>query len=238
MNPDQFERLIHAIDSPNWAEVATLVIFLLSMIAAVVTILYARAQLLADHERSRRQYAIEMCIKWSNFTAPETSSVTRLIETLDDTQCTAIVNLTKLEIEAKHKDHLINILELRFPEIERQLGGMLDKSKKEYIIDGRYLLYIRYIAVRYLNMIESILVSWSSGVADKQVIEREFSFLYDPTRARSAMARFREKLGAGSHPALDKFLEVLKERSKPAVEDVTREPLAARTRKSLNTGRT
>jgi hypothetical protein len=86
----QFQHLLLALEAPKWTEILTAVIVALSFAIAIGTLLYLRKQIadardavLADHTRSKRQMAMEMCAKWSMFTDPETSSVTRLIESLD-----------------------------------------------------------------------------------------------------------------------------------------------------------
>jgi hypothetical protein len=230
MSLDQISQVLEILarlDQPKWTETGTFIVLVISVIVALVTILYgrrqieyvrqqvdeARRQTSSDHERSRRQFAIEMLARWTQFTAPETSSVTRLIERLDDEQCDAIANLTRLTIEAEKKSYLLNILQLRFPNIEQELEKTLDEPKKHYIIEAQHLLHIRYIAVRYLNMLESTLASWSTGIADQNIIEKEFAFLFDPKQKRTAMAKFREKLGNEGFPAINLFIAALKKSS-------------------------
>lgn len=191
-----------------------------------VALYFTSRQILSGLDRARREKAIDMLMKWSEFTQPETSSVTRLVEDLDDSQCLAIMTTTTLEISVKHHDHLVNILQLRFPDIDKQLAGMKSKTNKTYQIEGRYLLYIRYIAVRYLNMLESILSSWSSGIADREIIKSEFSFLFDPTKSRTAMAKLRERLGNETFPALNLFINELKSTKESKSKSVWREMLS------------
>ena len=181
---------------------------LLTFGVGCVSIYFVSRQILSSLDRARRERAVDMLMKWSEFNQPETSSVTRLIEGLDDSQCLAIANTTTLEIDVKHHDHLVNILQLRFSDIDKQLVEM--KRNGVYFIEGRYLLYIRYIAMRYLNMLESILSSWSSGIADREIIKNEFAFLFDPTRSKTAMSKLRERLGNESFPAINLFLDELR----------------------------
>jgi hypothetical protein len=211
MSPDDIQKLLAAvreISAIKWTEIATFVLLLASAVAALVATIYARLQIREDHTRSRRQYAIEICARWSEFTSAETASVTRLIERLSDEQCAAIANLTKLKVEVDYKPHLVNILELRFPDIETRLDS--NKEGTNYLIDGKYLIHLRHIAVRYLNMLESVLLSWTLGVADQEMILKEFSFLFDETKNRTAMRRFREKIGNEGFPSIERFIHELK----------------------------
>jgi hypothetical protein len=198
---------------------------ILTFVVGVVGLYFTSRQILSGLDRARREKAIDMLMKWSEFNQPETSSVTRLIESLDDAQCLAISTTTTLEINVRHHDHLVNILQLRFPDIDKQLTEM-KKGRTLYQIEGRYLLYIRYIAVRYLNMLESILSSWSSGIADREIIKHEFSFLFDPTKSKTAMAKLREKLGNDSFPAINLFINELKSSKETKNNTVWREMLS------------
>ncbi|MFG1378657.1 hypothetical protein [Xanthobacter autotrophicus] len=208
MDQKQFDALIGAINSPNWAEVATLVALIVSLVAAIISLWYARIQIIADHKRSQRKIAGDLCLKWSEFVAPETVSVVRFIEKLSPQQIDSIVNLGVLEINISLERHLIDMLELKFPNIKDELGSM--KVDNLYKIEGRIVQYIRYIAVRYLNMLESILMAWAGGVADRDAIFREFCYVWDETKNRTIMDEFRKKLGVGAFPAIGLFVYEIK----------------------------
>jgi hypothetical protein len=132
-------------------------IVVFSFVLAVISLWYAKTQLVfakgqldearhlmkADHVRSQRKLAMDMCSNWSNFTSPETASVTRLIEKMTPEQCGALANLDKLSINTEHKHHLLSILQLRFPDVEDQLEKQ--KLGTVYEIDGQHVLYIRHL---------------------------------------------------------------------------------------------
>src|SRR4051812_30592822 len=121
MDQTQFQELLKALTATKITEVITVAILVLSFVIAIGSLFYARRHLLAadmqlraDHARSRRQLAMEMCSRWSGSTSPETSSVTRLVEQMSPGQCEGLANLGKLSIGIQHKALLVNILELRF----------------------------------------------------------------------------------------------------------------------------
>jgi hypothetical protein len=227
MDQHQFDALIKALTATKFTEVITVTILVLSFLIAIGSLLYARRQLIAadlqlraDHARSRRQLAMEMCSRWSGSTSPETSSVTRLVEQMTPGQCESLANLGKLSIGVQHKALLVNILELRFPDIETKLEPL--RKGDTYEIEGRYLLHIRHIAVRYLNMLESILLSWTMAIADQQIIENEFSYLFDEKHNRTAMEELRTKIGIEAFPAIDQFTAALRERNKRGLKEIIR----------------
>jgi len=135
-------------------------------------------------------------------------------------QCEAIATSGKLSIGIDHKLHLLNILQLRFPDVEMKLTEL--QKGNMYEIDGQYVLYIRHIAIRYLNMLESILLSWAMGVADPKVIESEFSYLFDEEKGRTAMEGLRKKVGMEGFPAIEQFMKTLRERTKARSDKVVR----------------
>lgn len=209
----------------------------LGFLCTVVTILYLRRQLLSidvqlkldydravrDHARSERQLAREMCWQWSTSTSPETSSVTRLVETLSDEQCDAIANLKTLVIAIEHRHHLINIFQLRFPHIERM------KTASGYAVEGQYLLHLRHVAIRYLNVLESILMCWTLNIADQKVIEKEFSYLLNEKEGRTAMHNLRKKIDVEAFPAIQEFIVALR-RAHDTSNEIVRPSLAPRGR--------
>jgi hypothetical protein len=223
VDPQQFEQLIGVLREARFAEVASLVILALGFVVAVASLLYARTQLLADHRRSQRQLALEMCSSWSSFTSPETSSVNRLVEKMTPDQCESVANLTQLVIDVNQKHHLLNILQLRFPDVESKLEAL--KKSAVYEIDGQYLLYIRHIAIRYLNKLESVLLCWTMGIADQTIIEEEFSYLFDEKLSRTAMEGLRKKVGLDGFPAIDEFMKALREKTRSGSKKIIRPPV-------------
>jgi hypothetical protein len=180
--------------------------------------------MLADQGRSQRRLAMEMCMKWSDFMSAETSNVTRLIERMNQDQCDAIANSGKLVISTDHTARLINVLEISFEDIEQQL----EKFKKGtvYELEGKYVLHIRYIAVRYLNMLESILLAWTMAIADQKIIEDEFSYLFDESRRRTAMENLRAQIGMEGFPAIRQFMAALRAKDLSGSSQIIRPPIA------------
>jgi hypothetical protein len=220
VDQQQFEQLTRILSETRLAEILNLIVLGLGIAVAVISLLYVRKQLLADHGRSQRQLAHEMCSRWSTFTSPETASVTRLIEKMTADQCEALANFGTLVIAAEHKHHLITILQLRFPDFETKLETV--KNGQSYRMDGQYLLYMRHIAVRYLNMLESILLCWTMSIADQGIIEREFSYLFNEGKNRTALEGFRKKLGAEGFPAIEQFMQALRAQARSENQEIER----------------
>jgi len=222
MDPQQFALLIKALDAPKWTELVSVGVLVLGFLIAIGSLIYARLQIKADHERSRRQLAMEMCYRWSSSSSPETSSVIRMIEKLSDGQCAQIANQSPVLIEEEHKHFLLNIFLLRFPDFEKTLETL--KEKRHYRIDGQYVICLRHIAVRYLNMLESVLMTWTGGIADQRMIEAEFGFLLDEKQGRTAVEKLRMKIGNEGFPAISKFMQALRDKASKKSDDIVRPP--------------
>jgi hypothetical protein len=237
MDQHQFDVLIKALDATKWTELVSTAILVLSFVIAIITLLYARRQvlearnqlleahneLLADHHRSQRQLATEMCLRWSDFISPETASVTRLVEKLNEHQCDSIVHFESLSIPVENKTYLLNIFQLRFPGFDNTLETF--KQANEYVLKDQYVFYLRHIAVRYLNMLESILTTWTRGIADQTMIELEFAYLLDEEKGRSAMDTLRGKLGREGFPAIEAFMDALREKKDKNLAEIKRPPI-------------
>jgi hypothetical protein len=154
MSPEQFQELMKALASlaeTKPTDKISAVILVLGFLIAIGSLVYARFQLLAaratllaDQRRSQRQLAMEMCMKWSEFTSAETASVTRLIERMTVDQCDAIAHSGKLIIGAEHAIHLINILQLRFDNIE----SVLEKLKTVMFTKLKANMFYTYAILR------------------------------------------------------------------------------------------
>src|ERR1700743_3202061 len=98
---------------------------------------------------------MEMCYRWSSSLSPDAGSVVRLLEELGDKECEAIAKRLPFKVEEKHKHLLLTIFSLQFAEFGDELPKM--KNGQGYEIEGRYVLHIRSVAIKYLNMLESTL---------------------------------------------------------------------------------
>jgi hypothetical protein len=92
-----------------------------------------------------------------------------------------------------------------FPERDTQLNpnGQIDLSPSE-------TTHLRYMMVRYINTLESILATWRHNVADREIIREEFGYLFDPKKGHHLLKEFRAVLGDDNYPAIRDFEADLK----------------------------
>ena len=156
-------------------------------------LLLAKRAMSHDHERSRRQFAIEIARDWNRSIGPETSAAQKLIQGLNEDQCNKIAKYESPVIIEKGKGYLVDVC-LETPACRDQQGSI--------ILDDADVKHLRYLGANYLNEIEIVLSAWYKNVGDQDYIEEEFSFV---TR-NMTMDRFRDAIGAGDYPAIDSFL--------------------------------
>lgn len=160
----------------------------------------SRKAMADDHERSRRQFAIEVTREWNRAVSPETSAARELIEKLGSEECRSIAKLEPVQIAAKYK-YLVDIC--LGTNADREPKG--EGAEKELIsLDDADVKQLRYLGVDYLNETEIPLSAWHQKVGDEKYLEREFESISNVI----AMASFREALGeTHRYPALEEFLK-------------------------------
>ena len=150
-----------------------------------------------DHERSRRQFAIETVREWNRSLTPETSAAQKLIAELNKEQCEQIANYKPVKIEKKYQ-HLV---ELCFAGSSSSMN--FEPDGENICLKDAAVKQIRYLGVDYLNEIETALSAWLKAVGDKKYIEREFKFLDKDVMLRLFRCAFPKE----AYPAIDEFLK-------------------------------
>ncbi len=164
-------------------------------------------QFRSDHERSRREKAVDLLVLWSESLQRENSSARKFAEQLDEVQTRKLWDLeAPLVVDARAGN--------------LALAALLSPVGCASLPDGRYELNaqaveaIRWQVVRYLNMLESVLAAWRHNVADRDVLQEQFSFLYDGRKGYAGCALFRRTAGGvDAYPAIEEFVDSLKLKS-------------------------
>jgi hypothetical protein len=152
-------------------KILTLLVQTIGFLATILT-------LLMYHKRARREFAVKLMLDWSNDNDMVTKAcVEDLVDLIPEETVRRIWGKESVEIEYRH---------LAF--IEELLGDRYENSQAitEYqskpqgvtppiIISELHSRYIEYHWTKYLNRLESILVAWSSGVAQGEIMKYEFT---------------------------------------------------------------
>jgi hypothetical protein len=155
-----------------------------------------------DHERSRREKAIDLLVHFDNSLELATSSSRKLIEKLSDAQNKAIFNHESLKIDIKLK----SLTEAALNEKIKHKQGA-----RSIELNPTQSSKLRWLAIKYLNLLETVLVAWHNGIADREIILTQLKYIYDPKESSMAMNSLREIAGGkDSYPSIQAFIEFLK----------------------------
>lgn len=178
-----------------------------------VALLYWQARILttqlkADHERSRRESAIDMLKVWDNGLNQNDGVARKFVECLNFNQAKAIFNQESFSVDSKYWPMVRSII----PE-NSKLKDFDPEGTSQLKIDDNDSAYIRWLMVSYLNRAETILSAWRHNIADKSMIEEQFSYLVKPEEGHYLLRNFRKAAGS-AYPSLEAFVEHLERESK------------------------
>lgn len=166
----------------------------------------AAKQFLADHERSRREKAIELMMHMDISRRRQGATARKFVERLSFDQARSLLNQESFSVDAKYKDLILGCLS---GQSEADFGNERIKDEKITLTE-KESADIRWQVVSYLNNLESVLSAWRHNVADREMIEEQYHFLVSPQEGHFIMKEFREAAGGARHfPAIEEFVEYL-----------------------------
>ena len=158
-----------------------------------------------DHERSRREKAIELVSQWAINMNKRGSAARKLVETLDKEKSKSLWKQEPLKIEKKHIGLLRAALEV---EVEAPNGSDIPLEETQSS-------ELRWQVVTFLNNLESVLSAWRHNVADKEIISEQFRYLVSPTDGHYILEEFRIAAGGNhTYPAIKEFVDHINEELK------------------------
>lgn len=159
-----------------------------------------------DHERSRRENAVNLIHRWIDTLPREMSATRKLVESLSPEEARLLNNEKALTL--KCTPERLSFMQVYLAQANYKYD--IDEARKEITIPEEAVSWLRWQAVKYLNTLESIMGAWHHGVADKDIIAEEFGYLLDEQRGYDAMEKFRGAIGHHAFPAINAFIEHLR----------------------------
>lgn len=217
----------------SWVKVAT--VFNSFAVIGVVVVWF---QIKAEHERSRREKAVELLLKWNDSLMRETSLARKIVEDFSAGQCRSLYKQEKFLVTRKQHESIMEIMECAISgttsnavedtktdstvdsdkkvseEADSEKEFSKDNSKKisssvgdnKVELNKREISKLRWLVLSYLNMFESILIAWQYSVADRKIIEAQFSYLFDTKNGCDGLSNFRAACGGETcYPASEIF---------------------------------
>ncbi len=194
-------------------ECANVILTLLSLMSIIL--LYR--QIKGEHEKARREKAIELLLAWTNGITCETNAVKKIVEKLDENQCRNLFLEEKFKVSCSVYDEIIeaindqSIKPKKCDECGKNKQDECDENMKNecnemLTLNKRQIKKLRWNIISYLNLVEAILVSWQYSVADREIIEQQFAFLVSPKEGKNILEEFRVAAGSeDAYPAIEIF---------------------------------
>jgi len=198
----------------DWQTIANIVPVIGIIISSIMLIIITwqailiRKQMKSDHERSRREKAVNLLLKWTEKLDENTSIAKKIDKKLNEEQARKIYNYEEVRLSKDYKDLLNKI----FKKVQEEGDSIILKkhqSKK-----------LRWLLISYLNLLESILSAWQYSIVDRDLIEHEFSYLFSPEEGHTALKNFRIVCGGErTYPAIEIFINHLEEERKKILRE-------------------
>lgn len=204
----------------------------LSLLLLVIQLIVSKQDTRARHDEKRREKTVDYMVKWTECLSWETTYATSIVETFNHQQCVSLYKRIPFQVDYETKKKLCAICSHYMKNTCRNCLGEntsdtsegisikstncdtdrnkeiegTNKSIHTYTVDVAQCNEIRWYVIKYLNHLEALLISWKQGIVDREIIEEQFFFLYDPISGKDALQSFRNIAGDGkSFPTLEEF---------------------------------
>jgi hypothetical protein len=151
---------------------------------------------------------IDLMMKWTETLSPKTGGARKIVESLDDENCKKIYFIESAKVPKSQKTLLEGVLDKK--DLTEQNGYFEITDFESSVIRG--------LVLTYLNALETVLTGWRLSVSDKQIIEEEFSYLYEKEKQKGVLHNFRSIAGVHSYPSIAAFCECLEKKHSKGIE--------------------
>lgn len=207
---------------PQWVSAAANIVVALGVIGVVMQVGLAIRSLevtanqldtsvkalKADHERSRREKAIELLSYWDSNSSQKGSMARKFTETLTFQQAKCLWNQEAFEANGRHFSLFLGAISIESARLRNE-----DSKNDKIAVSEREAGEIRWAVVTYLNQLETTLAAVRHEVADKEMIYEQFIYLVSPKDGHYVLEDFRKAAGGAEFfPSIESFANELKQR--------------------------
>ena len=188
----------------NWLKDDNIQIGLLIVTAIeLVALIY---QTIRNRKKERCDLTVNLLLNWSlNLNSNMTRS-RKIVESFNKEQCKSLFNNELLKVQPD-----------QYREIYKRCNNEDWNSYDDNMIELKpsEINTLRDDVMKYLNLLESVLVARQYGIADNKLIKTEFKYLVKSKSGECVLSVFREAMGdIESYPAIKKFCEDMNKKSK------------------------
>lgn len=199
----------------------------IAMIISLVSIIIMFRQFKGEHEKGRREKAIDLSLTWNNSINENTNKIKDFCEQLSDEQCRKLARYESFEIKREEYRNLKqllpqdNTLHSKAKPEEKTSGntGNTSDNDENTALQPQEIKQLRYEIVHYLNLLEIIMTAWKDNVADNEIIESEFSFLLNETEGKTLLENMRRALGNDSYPSISVFCATMQQKQQQRLSE-------------------
>lgn len=207
--------LVSGFKAPTWgiSEATSIATIAQAIFAGGIAfqIWQSKQGLSADHERSRRERAIEILMEWTKNLSRENLFTRKILDTLSEDQCKSIFRHESFKMDKKHHLMLMHVIR----EIPASAAPAPTGDDDLIEISDYQSSTLRWHALSYLNSLEFTLIAWQYSIADREIIETQFQYLYNSSDGTEVLKNFRKAAGGSTaFPAIEVFTAHLAQKSK------------------------
>ncbi|MHB1959096.1 MAG: hypothetical protein ACYCO5_08695 [Acidobacteriaceae bacterium] len=180
----------------KWISAVAECVTAVGVILAFLQLRLAQITVEKDHERSRREGAVQYLYAWTKSINRQLACARRLVDRLEFEACQQIAGRQQAHIRKSLSQDLSSC----FP-----AGTKLGEIDGDFVLTPEQSAEVRALAITYLNTLETILCAWWVSSVDRDVIEKEFAFQLSPSDGRTLMKDFRSIIGNENYPAIAAF---------------------------------
>ena len=148
-----------------------------------------------------------MLREWNRDIKPETTAAEGIVRRMNLEDCKRVLDNQKVRISSDKKDLVKCCLD------DKTLDQYVKFETDHITLEREATLKIHYLAVDYLNILEITLMAWKLGIADRESMEDQFQFIYNPCENRDALSELRRALGSqAQYPAIESYISVIKQK--------------------------
>lgn len=195
----------------NLETVCSVITALSTIFIAIQLFQTARAEK-KHHEEMRRIKTVEVMENWSTSLKKETSFAEKIVEEFNEEQCRCLYFKEEFELDCKKGRDICQICkETAGDHLQKPCNKCITGNK--FKLAGAQLSEFRWYVVGYLNMLESVMTAWNLNIVDREEIEDQFQYLYNPERGWNALEAFRKAAGGSkAYPNIENFIQEMKNR--------------------------
>lgn len=174
---------------------------------ALMSIAVLNRQIKTDHERSRRERAMDLMMCYVTTHDPSNYEILfglNLSFVLTEEQCRSLWEREPFSVQGKQQN-LLDTWRAVYNATKNKKGSQTESGATVSLLTAPEVYILRSIVSNHLNKLELVSSAWNNNVADRGIIEQEFVRIFCPKDGVYVLEKFRE--ASGVYPSIGKICE-------------------------------